>query len=178
MNQLNLNQVRIASPCHADWDAMKGDHRARFCGTCRKHVYNLSTMTPTEIEGLIRAKEGRFCARFYRRQDGTILTADCRVGRRRRRKRDLLGLALATMGVAAAYFGMGAYFARAERFAASSDAPLQRLLTTEWGCKIVNFFHGRFTTPVVMGKIAVMGDVYVPPPPPPNPSANKNDATQ
>jgi hypothetical protein len=76
-----LNRVQIAKPCPARWEEMSGDERARFCAHCNKHVYNLSAMTTAEATALIREKEGRLCARFYRRLDGTMLTADCPVGR-------------------------------------------------------------------------------------------------
>lgn len=76
-----LNDVRIASPCSADWNEMVGDERARFCGACRLNVYNLSGMSQAEAENLIlQSAEGRLCVRFYRRADGTILTKDCPVG--------------------------------------------------------------------------------------------------
>lgn len=75
-----LAQVRIASPCSADWEQMTGDERVRFCGACRRHVYNLSEMTAPEAEALIREREGNFCGRIYRRADGTIITADCPYG--------------------------------------------------------------------------------------------------
>ena len=77
-----LVQIRIASPCHANWDEMAGTDQARFCGHCRKNVYNLSEMTRAEAEALIREKEGRLCVRFYTRADGTMLTQDCPVGLR------------------------------------------------------------------------------------------------
>jgi hypothetical protein len=75
-----LNSVRIASPCQADWSEMYGDNRKRFCGDCKLNVYNLSGMTKDEAESLIQNAEGRLCVRFFQRQDGTILTADCPVG--------------------------------------------------------------------------------------------------
>jgi hypothetical protein len=84
---LDLDQIRIASPCNARWEDMTGDERARFCGSCRKNVYNLSAMTRTEITTLVREKEGQFCGRFYQRPDGRMLTADCPEGGRRRRDR-------------------------------------------------------------------------------------------
>jgi hypothetical protein len=77
-----LRHVRIASPCPADWDAMYGDERVRFCSKCELNVYNLSAMTRREAERLIVNREGRLCVRFYRRSDGTILTRDCPVGLR------------------------------------------------------------------------------------------------
>lgn len=80
-----LDDIRVASPCHERWDDMTGDEQARFCGGCKKNVYNLSAMTREAAEALVRAKEGDLCVRFYRRADGTVLTADCSVGVRRRR---------------------------------------------------------------------------------------------
>lgn len=75
-----LENVRVARPCRADWDKMKGDDQSRFCGSCAKNVYNLSSMTRSDAEILIREKEGKLCVRFYQREDGTILTSDCSVG--------------------------------------------------------------------------------------------------
>lgn len=78
-----LDHVSIASPCPASWDQMQGDDRSRFCKSCQLTVYNLSNMTEPEAEALIKEKEGRLCARFYRRADGTILTRNCPVGWRK-----------------------------------------------------------------------------------------------
>jgi len=75
-----LDNVRIASPCSADWDAMYGDERKRFCKECKLNVYNLSGMTLEEAERLVTNAEGRLCVRFYRRPDGTMITQDCPVG--------------------------------------------------------------------------------------------------
>ena len=75
-----LNNVRVASPCPADWNAMQGDDRKRYCGECKLNVYNLSGMTRYDAEHLLRMSEGRLCVRYYQRQDGSILTKDCPVG--------------------------------------------------------------------------------------------------
>ncbi len=75
-----LDSIKVASPCSADWDAMIGNERRRFCGECKLNVYNLSGMTRGEAESLIMNAEGRLCARFFRRTDGTIITKDCPVG--------------------------------------------------------------------------------------------------
>jgi len=75
-----LNKIKVASPCSANWDEMIGNDRQRFCGECEKNVFNLSAMTKIEAESLIMNTEGRLCARFYRRSDGTVLTQDCPVG--------------------------------------------------------------------------------------------------
>src|SRR5438093_13495553 len=78
-----LAKVKIASPCHARWQDMEGDDKSRFCRQCQKHVYNFSAMTAEAVAELVRAKEGKLCGRFYRRRDGTMLTANCPVGLKR-----------------------------------------------------------------------------------------------
>ena len=84
---INVDEIRVASPCNARWNDMDGDERARFCGQCSKNVFNLSAMTRVQIETLVREKEGKFCGRFYRRPDGRMLTADCPSRLRRVRER-------------------------------------------------------------------------------------------
>lgn len=77
-----LDNLRVAAPCPASWAAMKGDARVRFCALCAKYVYNISAMTRAEAERLIFEKEGKLCVRLHQRADGTVITADCPVGRR------------------------------------------------------------------------------------------------
>lgn len=79
-----LDSIRIASPCTADWNAMVGDDRQRFCQQCQLHVHDLGAMTAAEAEAFLRGSSGRVCARFRRRADGRILTRDCPVGLRAR----------------------------------------------------------------------------------------------
>ena len=94
-----LSSVRIASPCPARWEDMVGDARVRHCAQCDLDVHNFSEMTDEETEKVLaKLVEGRVCARFYRRRDGTILTRDCPIGIAAARKR----LLLATSRLAAA----------------------------------------------------------------------------
>jgi hypothetical protein len=78
--QSPLDNIRIASPCSADWNEMYGNDRMRHCGDCKLNVYNLSGMSRDEAENLVMNAEGRLCVRFYRRPDGTIITENCPVG--------------------------------------------------------------------------------------------------
>jgi hypothetical protein len=106
-----LDNIRTASPCRADWNAMTGDERARHCNQCDKQVFNLSEMTRSEAEALIVEKDGQLCARYYRRHDGTIITSDCRVGIVAGRKRKIIAAAsLALLGT-----GIGAAIQRHNR---------------------------------------------------------------
>ena len=92
---VSLEMVQVASPCTADWDAMRGDDRVRFCGRCNLHVYNLSGMTRQEAEGLINRREGRLCVQLLLRHDGTVLTQDCPLGLRALRQKVWKALAAA-----------------------------------------------------------------------------------
>ncbi|HEY1528495.1 MAG TPA: carboxypeptidase-like regulatory domain-containing protein [Candidatus Angelobacter sp.] len=75
---ISLSNIRVASPCPADWEKMVGDERVRHCSECNLNVYNLSAMTGREVQELIAGSRGkRLCTRFYRRADGTVLTQDC-----------------------------------------------------------------------------------------------------
>jgi hypothetical protein len=82
-----LASVSVATPCPAEWNNMAGGDRVRFCNQCELNVYNLSAMTRAEAEALITRTEGRLCVRFYRRNDGSIITQDCPVGLRALRRR-------------------------------------------------------------------------------------------
>ena len=107
----SLDDVRVASPCDAAWDAMRpvtdsDGARARFFGSCEKNVYDLSAMTRQDAMDLIERHEGRCCVRFYQRPDGTVLTEDCPVGVRallKRAERRTLMAAAAGVGAIAAF---------------------------------------------------------------------------
>ena len=97
-----LDQVKVASPCKAEWNDMVGDARVRFCLSCEKNVYNLSEMNREDAEALLRERMGNeLCVRFYQRADGTILTQDCPEGVTKKRRKKL-ALAIAGAGAMAA----------------------------------------------------------------------------
>ena len=112
-----LDNIKIASPCSMDWDAMTGVGRKRYCAECKLNVYNLSGMTRREAESLLINSEGRLCVRFYRRQDGTILTQDCPVGWQAVKKRiSRAATAFASLVFAAlSGIGLANYFAKSEK---------------------------------------------------------------
>lgn len=92
-----LPNLRVASPCTADWNQMTGDDRVRHCATCDKDVFNLSSMTRDEAEALVLERAGNLCARYYQRTDGTILLADCTVGVAGKRKRRVIAAGAAAL---------------------------------------------------------------------------------
>jgi hypothetical protein len=99
-----LDNIKVASPCPANWNEMFGDERKRFCSECKLNVYNLSEMTKREAENFLIEAEGRVCVKFYRRDDGTILTKDCPVGWQAVKKR-VSRTAKAFVSICAGIFG-------------------------------------------------------------------------
>jgi len=145
-----LDSLRIASPCTADWAAMTGDDKKRFCAQCKLHVHDLSAMTSDEAMALLRsAGQGRTCVRFHRRADGRVLTRDCPVGLRRRMRQAWLRAAtlVAALWTGAACTRTGAVTQNGAGSGTGSGAPTPTM--------------GR---PAVMGE-ATMGDVTAPPQP-------------
>jgi hypothetical protein len=165
-----LDSIRIASPCTADWNAMRGDARTRHCAQCNLNVHNISQLTSDEAEQVLaKLAEGRVCARFFRRADGTILTKDCPTGLRAARIKFLkatsrlaaaLGLAvLSTAAAKAAQDKSWGNYGWSLRL--NNAAPVQwvsdRLATT-----LSRAFPARFGS-----SRGWMGDVAGPPGPPP-----------
>ncbi len=132
-----LDNVRVASPCSADWESMYGDDQKRFCSDCKLNVYNLSGMTREDAERLVTNAEGRLCVRFYRRPDGTILTQDCPVGWAKIKQRTRI-------------------------YATAAMSMLMALLT---GLFVVSFFK-KSSTMGTMGVIAMPGRTPSPTPTP------------
>ena len=151
-------RLKVASPCTADWNAMEGDDRRRFCSLCQKNVYNLQGLSEPEIRELTGGQDSPICARFYQRADGTVLTSNCPVGaansRRRIRKRIT---ALAFVGFIAAGI---ANFARASTSEAGSDSPL---LVSQWINELKQSLGLGVTT--VPAEEVLMGEICIPEPP-------------
>jgi hypothetical protein len=110
-----LQRIYVASPCNVPWESMQGDDHVRHCGSCDKQVFDLSSLTTAEAESLL-AKNNNICAQYYRRADGTILTADCPVGvakkTKQRRKAAVIAATIASSVAGAAL--ASAFFSRAD----------------------------------------------------------------
>lgn len=116
-NIIPLEALEIASPCKADWDAMAGDNRVRFCGSCHKNVYDFSQMSRAEAQSLLLEKEGNLCARLHRRADGTVITSDCPIGTTPPR-RPLWWVGAAVSALLAAFAGLTGRPVQAKPFSA------------------------------------------------------------
>jgi hypothetical protein len=153
-----LNNIKIASPCSADWNEMIGDARKRYCGDCKLNVYNLSEMTKTQAENLIIESEGSLCVRFYRRADGTVLTKDCPVGWQKIKNRTKV-FATAAASVVFSFFGatgLNSLFSKTT----NSNTLNSESHTT--GVKAVNPISKDSKIEVDRGQFATMGNFSVP----------------
>ncbi|MGH7145749.1 MAG: hypothetical protein ACREJ2_16690 [Planctomycetota bacterium] len=131
-----LHSIQVASPCTADWEAMRGDAQARHCDHCDKQVFNLSEMTEADALELLREYQGHLCVRFYRRADGTILTQDCSVGaaEQRRAKLHAAWARTAATVAAAGVFALGAFgagCASATSTEPAADPPVKAAATAQ-----------------------------------------------
>ncbi len=119
---------------------------------------NIENHTRDEAAALVRRAEGgeRVCMRFYRRADGTVLTADCPVGVRsaRRRALALAGRAAAVLLVALGTLAGSSGCSRSSRARQRQPEPLK---------SIINWID-----PPAPQRL--MGDVACPPPPRPAPA--------
>jgi hypothetical protein len=71
---MHATDLSIASPCGADWRAMKPSDKKRFCDTCRKHVHDLSAMPEDEARAVLASPplEG-LCVRFLYDAHGDVV---------------------------------------------------------------------------------------------------------
>jgi hypothetical protein len=119
-----LDRVSVATPCPSDWDRMMGGDRVRFCGQCQLNVYNLSALSRDDAEALIARAEGRLCVRFYRRQDGSIITEDCPVALRALKRRAVRIRKAVISSVLGLLAGIGAHSAANKLVALLPDSAI------------------------------------------------------
>lgn len=43
-------KLKVASPCPAKWEDMKGDDAVRHCDSCDKDVFQISNMSTEQVE--------------------------------------------------------------------------------------------------------------------------------
>src|SRR4051812_40258229 len=82
-----LEVLKIENPCPADWNAMAGDERKRFCQGCQKHVHNLSAMPRAEAERLVCESAGNLCVRMALNAEGRFVTVGYQGSTRTRPRR-------------------------------------------------------------------------------------------
>jgi hypothetical protein len=170
---MRSTDLEIASPCHENWDAMRGEGSRRFCGVCQKDVHDLSALAQDEAHALLREHAGEaLCVRYTSETDGSL------------RFRDLVPLISLTRKIVRTAFAAAALAACTPHGEAPvhdlGDAVIEAIRadtvpTPDGGC---DYTTGPFTTfhfpaghtlcqQADDGEFAKMGKMpaYVPPPP-------------
>lgn len=119
-------KVLVASPCSKSWDQMTGTAQQRFCAGCQQHVYDLSAMRYDEVREVLE-REAAPCVRFFRRADGTVMTADCPVGRERARRKLKRLVSVAAAALVAATALVRGWLGASEECEVSPLAPIEGL---------------------------------------------------
>jgi hypothetical protein len=58
-----LDKVELAFTCPLRWEKLVGGDTERFCGSCQKHVTNLSAMSRHEAAAFLKNTPGPVCVR-------------------------------------------------------------------------------------------------------------------
>lgn len=81
-----------ATPCGVQWDPKATTKKFQICASCQLHVYDFAKMDMKEVQNLVFSREGKEEPKFFRRADGKFLTADCPVGRARKKQNIILAI--------------------------------------------------------------------------------------
>jgi len=103
MSEIDLDELRVATPCKIPWDSMKGDETRRYCSQCHMNVYKIAEMSPCEAVRLV-GKDTDYSFSLYTRPDGTVITKDCPIAVKRFRRNRKIIAALIVSIFASAYF--------------------------------------------------------------------------
>ncbi len=72
-----LEQVEIKSPCHESWELMHGNQEKRHCAQCVHTVTNLSALTKSQAEKILKRRGSeRMCVRYEMLGNGAIKFKD------------------------------------------------------------------------------------------------------
>lgn len=152
-----LDDIRVATPCRADWDKMSGDEQARFCQSCQKNVYNIAMMSRAEALALIAEKEGNLCVRLSRRADGTLITNDCPVGIRTRKRRR--GWTIAAILAALIPSPLSAMLKQASAKTLRAIPAVSALENTKAGEKVFAWLDPQPQALPITGRVIMMGAI-------------------
>lgn len=71
---MKREELKIASPCHENFDGMQGAGAKRFCDSCSKHVTNLSDMTKVAADQFLKEAAGTsVCVRYEFDREGQVV---------------------------------------------------------------------------------------------------------
>lgn len=68
-----LDAIDVKTPCNESWEEMTGNSEVRFCSHCAKNVHDISAMTRTKAEKLVKDSNGQLCVRYVKNPEGKII---------------------------------------------------------------------------------------------------------
>lgn len=87
-------RLRLVRGCDVRWENMVGDARVRHCGACDREVYDLTAMSPDEVEAFVEARQHDLpCVQLHARPDGRYQDGPCAPAQTRRLTRAALAAA-------------------------------------------------------------------------------------
>jgi hypothetical protein len=102
-SKITSTNIRIDSPCEADWSAMDAKDvkdQARFCSLCSTDVHDLSSMGQDQAVKLMSG-DATLCVRYRCTPDGEVRFADSVTPRDRRLHRPWLRRSVQLVAIAA-----------------------------------------------------------------------------
>ena len=146
-----LDNLHVATPCRARWermDVVDETGAARFCRTCEKNVYNVSTMSRGETEALLRRHEGEnLFEGFALRADGMLITDDCPVGVSAGRQKQRLTVVFLAMMAVLLPSPLSRGLRRITAFACRTVPVIKSLGETQRGQKVMMWLDAPQPTP-------------------------------
>jgi hypothetical protein len=68
-------KIKVADPCHENWDKMLAEERGKFCLSCQKTVVDFSRMTNDDIINYFEQNAGKsICGRIAKYQHDTPIS--------------------------------------------------------------------------------------------------------
>ena len=121
MKKIRLDLVDVPRPCPEPWEAMTGTDRERACGACNIPVHDLTAMTASEAERLLRDRhDDRLCIRFARGADGHVITVD-RPDRVSYQRRSIVRMSMAALTALLGFAGPNRVLAAVSRAPLDAD---------------------------------------------------------
>ncbi|MGJ8649184.1 MAG: hypothetical protein ACSHX4_02380 [Opitutaceae bacterium] len=93
---------KLSFSCPMNWDAMDGNASIRFCEQCNRSVHNISEMSDSKREALLKqAKTERTCVAYYKSLNGELVTDRNTINTYKKRIASTAALATASAMLAA-----------------------------------------------------------------------------
>ncbi|HQU82024.1 MAG TPA: carboxypeptidase-like regulatory domain-containing protein [Pyrinomonadaceae bacterium] len=102
-----LDAIDVKTPCDESWEEMTGNNEVRFCSHCAKNVHNISAMTRTKAEKLVKDSNGQICVRYVKNPQGKIVNLPPKLTQIKRRAALAAGVLAASLTLSTQAYSQG-----------------------------------------------------------------------